>query len=189
MIKTLDYNNFQSIFAGATSAWGWMTHYFKSNLFKYAFVTTDMSVPPAKLISSGPYDFNLRIVQFKNFLFKDICQKLGIQTLQYNGKEFGEKEINRGPFAPFTAKINIDLYAALMGHSAVTNLINTMVTEEGIRSNPLANPDIFDAFSALFLLNNFDACIAGTNDVKHGDLEKLVKIDPSLKGSLQNVNY
>ena len=38
-------------------------------------------------------------------------------------------------------------------------------------------------------MNNFDQCIGGANNVQHGDFDKLVKLDPELKGILQNVNY
>lgn len=187
-IRALDYDNFQSIFAGATSAWAWTTHFFKANLFKYAFVNTDTNIPDKKLISSGKQDFNLRIVQFKNFLFKTICENLGITELRWGSKIFTNADLKKGPFSPLTAKVNIDLYQALMSDGRVSALVNTMLGGT-IRSNPMANASMFDAFSALFILNNFDQCIGGANNVQHGDFDKLVKLDPELKGSLQNVNY
>lgn len=187
-IQALSYDNFQSIFAGATTAWGWTTHFFKSNLFKYAFVNTDTNIPDKKLISSGKQDFNLRIVQFKNFLFKTICDNLGISELQFGSKIFTESDLKKGPFSPLTAKINIDLYKALMQDESVATLVRNMLGGT-IKSNPMANTQMFDAFSALFILNNFDQCIGGTDNIQHGDFDKLVKIDPELKGSLQNVNY
>ena len=75
-----------------------------------------------------------------------------------------------------------------MADGRVSTLVNTMLGGT-IRSNPMANASMFDAFSALFILNNFDQCIGGANNVQHGDFDKLVKLDPELKGSLQNVNY
>lgn len=160
VIKSLNHENYFSIFEEADSAYSTVINFFEHGIFKHCFLNTsrDTNIHYIKNASQ----FNNGIIGFKNHLVSVIAKRLG--------KEFK-------PVFDQQGCSDVNYYNELM-RDAENNFLQSFNLQADIQSN-LSD---FEAFSTIYILNNFDTLVTE-------NLDKIVQVSDTQKGNLHNANY
>lgn len=156
------------LFRGATSAQLYVEQYFIDKAFQFTFVNRSKGIVPRRYVTSGEA-FNAGIVDLKNALCKEI-----VSYKKYT--QFPKKFFN-GQGAVINENTGRSYYEELM------ELVeDDFIPNFNIQSNPDKNQEVFNVFSAIYILNNFD-------NILSEELEGIVKVNMDNRGNINNTEY
>lgn len=164
-----DSHKESEIFSRAQSAQAYMHRTFINGMFKYTFLNRSRNVQGSHFVRNAQ-EFNLGVVRFKNDLCRKLAEKINapwrVAYFDQNG-------------ARINPETGIPYYIELM-NLAKTSFIPEfkMIMEQ----HPDLHKDVFDAFSAYYILNNFD-------DLIEEKMEGIVSLKTNSKGLVSNTQY
>lgn len=161
VIQQYDIRNMLELFQNASDAYNYTLKKLQQLMFKYTLL--DRSKGAKAVYIKNGIQFNNGIANLKNFLMNTIAQNLGLPTTNMFNT---------------TGTVNFEAYQEFMNSPQVQNFISVFKPS----ANILTNIKDFDTFSALFILNNFDALVGK-------EFEGIVEIDSAAEGSVTNADY
>lgn len=161
VIQQYDIRNMLDLFQNASDAYNYTLKKLQQLMFKYTLLDRSKNAK-AVYIRNG-IQFNNGIANLKNFLMNTIAQNLGMPTVNLFNT---------------TNTVSFEAYQDFMNSPQVQNFISVFKPS----ANILSNIKDFDTFSALFILNNFDALLSK-------EFDGIVEIDSNTIGSVTNTDY